>query len=990
MKKFLLVPVSLIILLACLCTAAFAQTSKTGTVKGRLIDSTSKEALKGATVSLLHRGDSSLVAYVLSQDNGSFTFDKVDTGKYIVHVSFQSYDNLYKNVTVTGGSIPVELGTMNMATEANELEGVIIKSSPPIAIKKDTVEFNAGSFKTKPNAVAEDLLKKLPGVEVDKDGSIKAQGEPVTRILVDGKRFFGDDPLMATKNLPPDVIDKIQIYDAQSDQSAFSGFDDGTRVKTINITIKKDKKKGYFGKASVGAGNKSLYEAGLNINRFKGDQQMSIIGQSNNVNKQGFSSQDFLGSGGGGKGGGGGRRGGGGGGGNGGSGGSNGLTKTWAGGLNYHDLWGPKTDIAGSYFYNKQNTDREQVTNTQILNTGKDPKDNYTQFNDSKQNSLNSNQNHRFNFNLEEKFDSNNALIFRPSVSYQQANNSSYGTTHIDRDRTLNVGNSTARSDNENSGYNANVDLSFRHKFKKGRTLSFALNGTYNSNDGIGNTYTEQQAFDSTGVTFRMDTINQRNYSNVDGKSYSATISYTEPVSEHGMLELNLNHSASKNNSDRRTYNFDNGSHDYTRIDSVLSNNFENTNSSNRATLNYRVQYSQFTASVGSGVQFSDMNSINHTKGTVIKQNFTNMYPTASLNYSIARQKSVRFNYDGRTAQPSVTQLQDVTDYSDLLNIRQGNPALKQSFNHNFRLLYNSFSQTTLRNVFFTFNASFTQNAIGSYVSTYRKGDSITGLPDTLTAKIQPGAQITRPVNLNGNYNMSLAFNYGFPIKSPKSNLNLGGNLSLSQSVNLQSNGDTLNQQSVMNYNKNYGLTGSLRWTTNLSKNFDVNFSSYSTYTISTFSLQPRQNGNYFSESLSTEFTYYTSSGWIASTDFDYKYYGRGAGLNTSVPLLNMSFAKQIFKDKSGEIKASVFDLLNQNVSVTRTFSNNQIIDQSNKVLTRYFLLTFTYNLRKFGGQKMPSFFRGDGGREGRGDGGGGFGGGRGGGGYGGGGRSRG
>lgn len=975
--------------LAIVCWSSSALAQGKGTVKGRLADSTMKENLKSATVSLLNRNDSSLVSYVLSQDNGNFVFEKVDTGRFMIHINFQGYEDVYKNVSVLATSPYIEVGTIYLQQEANTLEGVVIKSSPPISVKKDTVEFNAGSFKTKPNAVAEDLLKKLPGIEVDKDGTITAQGQQVTRIMVDGKRFFGDDPQMATKNLPPDVIDKIQLYDAQSDQSAFTGFDDGNRVKTINIVTKKDKRHGYFGKLIAGAGagsdEKGLFETGITLNSFNGNRQLSFVGQANNINKQSFSTQDFLGSfgGGGGRGGGGGGRGGRGGGAFGGNfgGGSSGLTTSYAGGLNYADMWSPKSSVSGSYSYNNQSVNRDQSSRTETFLVADTS-------NISNQATIarSRNQNHRFNFNLEQKIDTNNSFIFRPDVSYQKTENNSDRTTAIANNKGFNINNSTYRSDNENDGYRANVEMLFRHRFaKRGRTASLAVQGGYNSNNGTGNTFTITDTYQADGVTFRTDTINQRNFSNTDGKNISANFSYTEPLINHHLLEFNYNYTYNINTSDRQTFNYDSVTHNYNVLDSLLSNRFENTNAANRFVLNYRIQYEKITASIGTGIQFSELTSLNVSKGNDIRQSFKNMFPTASFTYSPGKQKSLRFNYDGRTSQPSVQQLQDVTDNSDPLNIRMGNPGLKQAFNHQFRLQYNTFNITTNRNFFLNFNASVETDKISNYVVTVRPG---VPLPSDIKlpadVETRPGAQITRPINLNGNYNMGLSFNYGLPLKRPKSNLSFGGNITHATSVNLQN--DTLLNSSVLNKNRNYAFGGTVRWTTNLANNFDMNFSSRSTYNVATYTIQSGQNGNYFQQSLETELTYYTNNGWIAATDFDYRYYAGGSGLNTSVPLWNASFGRLLFKDKTGEIKFSVYDLLNQNVSFTRNITDNYIQDTHNKVLTRYFMVTFTYNLRRFGGQKMPNFW---GERRGMGEGGGrgmgGFGGGRGGGGFGGG-----
>jgi len=268
----------------------------TGSIKGKLIDSVGKQVLKDASVSVLDAKDSSTELLGLARQDGSFEIKNIPYGNYIVHISFQSYAPVYKNIIISKTKSDLNLGTIYLATSADRLPDVVVTQSA-LQIKGDTTVFNASSFKTKPNAVAEDLLKKLPGVEVGTDGSIKAQGETVSRVLVNGKRFFGDDPKMATKNLPPDVIDKIQVFDDLSDQSKFTGFDDGNKVKTINITTKKNTNKGYFGKVVAGAGTNDNYDANFNIHRFDDNLQISVLGQGNNVNKQNFSQSDILGGG---------------------------------------------------------------------------------------------------------------------------------------------------------------------------------------------------------------------------------------------------------------------------------------------------------------------------------------------------------------------------------------------------------------------------------------------------------------------------------------------------------------------------------------------------------------------------------------------------------------------------------------------------------------------------------------------------------------------
>lgn len=957
-------PILLFVAFALFVLYASAQGVNPGSVKGRLIDSTSKQVMKAATITIMEAKDSSIVTYAISDSTGRFNFDKLDANTYLFTITFQGYDDVVKRVTVANGTAGVDLGNVYMKPSANVLQEVIVQSTPPISLKKDTVEFNAGSFKTKPNAVAEDLLKKLPGVEVDKDGNIKAQGESVSRILVDGKRFFSDDPKLATKNLPPDVIDKIQVFDALSDQSAFTGFDDGNRVKTINIVTKKDKRKGYFGRAVAGVGDKDLYQASVNVNRFNGNQQMSLVGQGNNTNQQLFSVQDQLGSfsggggrgGSGGGGGGGSRGGGGGGGGNRGSSvsttnGNNGLTTTWAGGLNYRDVWSKKTEVYGSYFYNNL-----QVVKDQKIATENFIKGDSSIYNNQDQNSKTTNQNHRFNFNIEQQFDSSNSMIFRTNVSYQNTDAGSNQQSVSTKGKTLAYGNSNSITTRENDGYSGSGQLTLRHKFKApGRTLSLDMNFNGSTNDGDGTSYSVNTSFDKNGLNPTVKTVNQRYDSKSNNNSYSGTLSYTEPVGKGQLIELAYNATLSKNNSSRLTYNYDSTTHGYTMIDSGLTNNFENTNTQNRFTLSYRMQQAKFNFSVGSGVLFSTQESDNLSKSIFLKQNFVNLYPTANFNYQFTKSNQIRFFYTGRTSQPSVTQLQPVTDYSNPNSITQGNPDLKQEMTHSFRLLYNKYDQQTFRSMFASVNASFVANNIVNAVTYVQPGKP---LPPGVPTGTPNGATVTKPINLNGTFNIVGYFNYSFPLKKPKSNLNFASNVSYSTTPGLVN--DTLNTT------RNTALGETIRWTTNLSSNFDMNFSSTSTYNIARYSIQPDQNANYFSQALNVEATAYTNNGWLIASDFDFTAYtGRADGYNTVVPLWNASVAKQFLKNKAAEIRFSVFDLLNQNVSITRNTTENYVQDVQTKVLTRYFLVTFTYNLRNFAGgqgQRMPGFFRGNGG----------------------------
>ncbi|MEO8172847.1 MAG: outer membrane beta-barrel protein, partial [Sediminibacterium sp.] len=551
--------------------------------------------------------------------------------------------------------------------------------------------------------------------------------------------------------------------------------------------------------------------------------------------------------------------------------------------------------------------------------------------------SIRQNENNRINLNIENRFDTSNSFVFRPNISFQH-------TTPVSSSNTITTGGANGKLINRsvnntsgiNSGYNINgTNLQLRHRFKKkGRTLSLDLNLSANTNDGEGFNYAVNDFY--TPVV-RTDTINQFYKSNSHAFSISPTLSYTEPIAKNQMIELNYNHSYSHNVSENTTYAFSNLSKGYTRFDSLFSNSYNYTNTSDRGSINYRIQNPKYNFSMGTGVQFTHQSSINTTKHISVENSFVNFTPTVNFQYIFARSKNLRINYTGRTGQPTVSQLQPLTTTSDSINFQVGNPNLQPQFTHSLRILYNSFDPITQRVFLVTVNASTIVNDIQS---------SIIQNPN--------GGKTTTAVNLDGTYNISGYINYGFPLRKPKSNLNFTTNINYSQAQTLVNK--------LSSYTRNTSLSQTVKWTTNLKDNFDMNFSTTTTYHIARNSLQSFQNANYYTQAIGAEATYFSSTGWIIACDFDYTYSGSLAdGYNTSVPLLTPSIAKQFLKNNAGELRFSVFDLLNQNQSATRTITGNTIVDSKSNVLTRYAMLTFTYNLRQFAGkqQRMPGLLRG-------------------------------
>ena len=611
-----------------------------------------------------------------------------------------------------------------------------------------------------------------------------------------------------------------------------------------------------------------------------------------------------------------------------------GLSTTLAAGLNYNDVWGKKTQVNGSYFYNSVNstntTDRYRetfVTNDSSL------------FNTNQFLSKNNNKNNRLNFEIDHRFDSMNSLLIRPEYSYQQTDNYSETNSYTTKGKLLPLSLVDSKVSSHNEGYNFTNSILFRHRFKKrGRTFSLNLTQGLNSNDRNGTNLSYDNLYNA-GV----DTINQVSTTNRDGKSYGANLSFTEGIGKKAQLELTYNYNHNQNNSDQRTYQLDSVTGKQDIVVPNLTNLFQNKNISNRAGANFRMQLTPaWTYSVGMAVQFAELTSNNLTTNVFLNHSFINLFPNFNIQYRKAHSKNFRFTYRGSTQQPSISQLQDVIDNSDVLNIRSGNPNLKQAFNNNFTLSYNTFNLTTLRNWSVNINGSLVSNKIEntSIINTTRDSIIVEGY------KLSPGAQFTKPQNINGAYNVGAYANYSFPIKkTSKTNINLTSRVNYSHDINLVNN--------IKIYTDNYVLGGTVRLNMNVKERFDLNFSSTSTYNIARYSNSTQTNGDYFTQRFAAEPTYSSKSGWILSNDFDYLINtGQSSGFNQAIPLWNAGLAKLFGKKKNAELRISVFDILNQNKSITRDVEQNYIEDIRNEVLNRYFLLSFTYHLRKFKGQQ--------------------------------------
>jgi uncharacterized membrane protein YgcG len=930
-------------------------------LKGKLTDKVDKTDIAGATVELTSQKDSSFKKMLVTDSKGEFSFNNLEPDTYVVKISPSGYEKIEQKIALQASNktaIPFLVTKL-----ATDLEGVtIVSKTPPVKQKGDTSEFSASQFKVNPDATAEDMIKKLPGLTVAKDGTVTAMGEQVKKVTVDGRDFFGDDATAALKNLPADVIDKIQIFDKLSDQAQLTGFDDGNSIKTVNIVTKSGIKNGQFGRIYAGAGTDGRYQAGGNVSFFKGNRRLSLVGNFNNINLQNFSSQDLLGvtSSGGGFGGrgGGGNRGGGGGFGGGQDnfnvGQSNGISKTNAAGLNFSNQYGKKLTLSGSYFFNNSTNTNESLTNTQ---TFFDPKNLFTI---QRSNSSTDNTNHRLNMRLEYKIDSANSLFIIPSISFQKNKSVSYSSSqnfYAENDSTgTSINNNTSNRD----GYNIRNNIMFRHSFaKRGRTLSLSFNTGWNKNDGETFTDSKNRYFYPSGVS---EVISNRfRDSKTNGTTIGGNIAYTEPMGKKGQLQIDYTPTIQKNKADQQTYNYD--GQKYTVFDPKLSNLFDNTVTTNNAGVNYRLGQSRDEQlSFGVNFQHSKLESQRiFPTPTIVNQSFTNVLPNVMWRKKLSPVSNIRVFYRASTNFPSITQLQDVVSDTNSLSVSSGNPDLKQSYTHfvsgRYSYTNSKTSQSFFANLFLQTASDYITGA-----SYFVKNDSVIN-----NVTVKKNSQFSKPVNLDGYKSLRTFFTYSMPLKFIKTTLNLNAGFSYSKLPGLVDYKNTITNS----YAYNTGVV----FASNVSEYVDFNLSYSANFNNSSTNTANNTTTKYINQSAGAQVNLLSKKGWFLQNDVSGNVYsGLSAGFNQSFWIWNAAIGKKILKGQSGEIKLSVFDLLKQNQSLIRTVTGTYIEDAQTQVLKQYFMLTFTYKLKNFGvaatRQGGGNFNRGGGDRQGGGFGG--------------------
>lgn len=924
-----------LLLILLVISSSISLKAQTAGITGKVTDSTGSKGLDKATVKLVEKAFPYDTSRTSTNAKGEFSFGKIPTSAYSIVVSYTGYKPMIKEFfKPSAGVSNIDLGELVLVNSYLDLKEIVIEA-PAVTMKEDTVEYRAGAFQTKPNATTEELLKKLPGVQVDREGNVTAQGKQVTRVKVNGKDFFTGDPKTATKEIPADMIDKVQVIDDYGDQSTVSGIRDGEPEKVINLQLKKDKNKGVFGRAQAGYGTNDRYTGALTVNRFNNSKQLSLIANSNNVNTSTFQQDGNSGGGGntGGGGGGGGRGGmgisfGGGGGGNNSGANQNGITKLNSIGLNYRNDFGQRNSFYGSYTYSHRATTIEQYSAQQSNGTKSDRS---SILQNSLRNSLNKNGTHRAFANLELWIDSFNYIKFSPNFTYTDGNNRSFNDFDIFRDSLTNMiqaGNNRNSSLSERPNFRSN--LLYNHRFKK-RGRNFSFNSDINFSSNQSDQFTNNESIYYITGSPKDSVFNQNIIQDNRNRSINLRATYTEPIAADRFLDLNYNYNKNFGTNDRRNYVQLPANGDYRLIDS-LSNAYENNFDYNRIGASIRTVKKKYNYSVGVIFQPVLMRGYDINKDSSYKpiKNF-NWFPVARFTYNFTRTKSLNFNYNGSARQPNFEQLQPVPDYSDPQNPTVGNALLKPSTSHNFNSNFNNFNFSSGRIFLVNVGFNFVNDQIVNNTIRYRDANG------KLT-----GVQLTRPENVDGYYNANLFTTYSRPFKNRKY---------------------VISANAMVNYNNNVSLIDSERtigknWLYMQGLNFEFNLPWLELVTGGRYNLNyadfTQAEGSKTSQStwtLSSDARFDLGAGFIFRWDFDYTInQGLAQGVQKNIALLNASLEKEVFKKKNGIFRLAGFDIFNQNTNVSRSINSNFITDTRTNRLTQYFMLSFTYRLNKFTG----------------------------------------
>lgn len=928
----------------CLLTAALhaqSQPPSRFTLQGRAVD-TASAPLAESTVMLLNPKDSSLVNFSRASADGAFAFKNIKAGTYILKISFVGFIPHNQVVKPTGEAV-IDLGALKLKPITKELFEVVVRTAKaPLTIKGDTIEYNASSFKVPPGSTVEDLLRKLPGVQVDQDGNIRAQGQEVKRVTVDGKSFFGDDPKLATKNLQAEAITKVQVFNDKTEQAKLTGIDDGKKEKTVNLELKEEFKKGGFGKVTAGAGPASnnvpaRFEGKGSYNKFNNKQQFSALLLGNNTNQQGLSFtdyQDFRGS-------------------NSfnwndnadfGFGGSNrfisfgddnesltipisggngrGFSRNLAGGINYnYDT--KKTKLSTSYYFNQSRIQLDALRENKRFLPGST---NLRTTDTSNQANLNTN--HRISIRYEKQLDSMQTLVVISNSRIGMSSNNLQSTQRVFQSiASANEIPTTFSQSMNNSSVNqfttANTVL-YRLKFKKkGRNLGLSATYQASKNDGDLLLKARNEFYQATSVNNMLRAINQDQGTNSISNQYKANLLYVEPFAKKFFWETFYNFNLRYDEVDRDVANLDDSRR---RIDS-LSLYYKNNYLFNRLGSSVRYSFKGLNISVGAAGQQFHLDGHYARDQTQplqsLQRTFTTLIPNVSVNYDLKKNRYLNGSYDVGVQIPSSRDLQPVTSNNNPLAITQGNPDLLPQLDHNLGASFSYFNPGNFVNFWSNIYTTYYVNQI-----VYNQ-----------TVDPQTNIVTTMPANITGGRNLGTYLNFGFPLKKTKATLNLYSQLNFGHNLT------RINGIRNETDNQNYSVGGRLEltpkdWLT-FYGNVNINV------TDTRYSINTAQNQIIYNNTFRGDLNLKFPGSIYLNTTLNYSSY-KNEKLNfyQQIPLLSSSVYHILGKAKKAEIRLSAFDLLNRNVVVSQYAGQNYTSIERIQSLARYFMLSFTYNMR--------------------------------------------
>ena len=904
--------IALLITIITACYGIRAQ-SPAASIRLTVQDSLSRQPLEDATVSLLHLPDGA--ARHLRSGKKDILFRDLSPGSYLLTVSYLGYatDTLTITVTISPQDSTERKVKVLLRHSANELMQVVVNATiPPAIVRNDTIAFNAGAFPTRPNATVEDLLRKLPGIDIDKNGNVTMQGQKVDKIYLDGKEFFLNDPRTATQNLPADIVDQIEAFDSQTERARLTGIKETTGTKSLNIKLKKNRKRGYFGKLYAGTGSTSpdpsltsSYSAGGTATSL-GSSWLFGTGNLNNMNNQFTGADNKNGPGGG------------------------GLQTFNNAQLNFRNDKTGKLAFTLNAGTNGVRTSLDQTTRRQTYLTDSSLLQN------SYSSSLSHSQSYHANAFVEYNIDSFSLINLRSTWTPQTSASSSMDTTGISTLKNTSgylSNQGTTYNSNHSNSYSLNNMVNFRQRWRlPGRTLYISLTQANQHQDQPQNIYNLVNNFDSTGSLLTRTLTDQTSSQLSKSDSYGASVSYTEPIRPGHVMDFSYRVNRSTSHSDRQSYDFDSATGKYDLPDTLTTNHFINYNTIQRFSTGYNATEGKYRYQLGVTLQVSDLNDRNLTADSSIRQHQLNWYPRASLLYTPKQGTSLNLVYTASTTSPTIQQLQPLPDLTNPFLLKIGNPGLLQQLTHTLNASYTAFNAHNFRNLQVALQGNYTQHEI-----------------TPATTILSGGIQQIQYVNVDGVWHVSSNITYGFPLGDQrKANSSIGTRLQYGRDVSLSNGTEDVTT----------GIGWGANWKLNLHpvEKFYLEATASVNYTAAYYSINSSQNTQTWQQNYGIDASYEFPGAITLASNYTIQLNGRQGSLPAKqVALWNASLFKDFLRNRSGQIRLSAFGLLNTPSNYTQSVGVNYVETQQANLPGRILLLSFIYRFSHFPQAKKPA-----------------------------------